>query len=279
MWFISSNTSGEEHCQTFGRDWWKYSSHHLVFTQNNHLDLTSHHGGSGSTANLHTHTHKGFTRTGYSSEYLLLKSPYCHTITGRNQNTGGSPVFWAAWLMDDRCNCQQRKVQRIREKLKLPINHFPRKHWTRIQKEHRKKKLSLIIKKVKRIKHAQKSGAHLSVGQTKDFFPVHCPHSESQLCFFICSAQISLKFNCIKTPQRLSEVSLCKLQLLQLYRRLVVKVEAHLKLKCTWQRLKLRPLLHSLFWERWHHPSGSFQRERSALPGTFSYTAWLNLQK
>lgn len=227
----------------------------------------------------YTHTHKGFTRTGYSSEYLLLKSPYCHTITGRNQNTGGSPVFWAAWLMDDRCNCQQRKVQRIREKLKLPINHFPRKHWTRIQKEHRKKKLSLIIKKVKRIKHAQKSGAHLSVGQTKDFFPVHCPHSESQLCFFICSAQISLKFNCIKTPQRLSEVSLCKLQLLQLYRQLVVKVEAHLKLKCTWQRLKLRPLLHSLFWGRWHHPSGSFQRERSALPGTFSYTAWLNLQK
>lgn len=144
MWFISSNTSGEEHCQTFGRDWWKYSSHHLVFTQNNHLDLTSHHGGSGSTANLHTHTHKGFTRTGYSSEYLLLKSPYCHTITGRNQNTGGSPVFWAAWLMDDRCNCQQRKVQRIREKLKLPINHFPRKHWTRIQKEHRKKKQTIF---------------------------------------------------------------------------------------------------------------------------------------
>lgn len=111
---------------------------------------------------------------------------------------------------------------------------------------------------------------------------MHCPHSESELCFFICSAQISLKFNCIKTPQRLSEVSLCKLQLLQLlqlYRRLVVKVEAHLKLKCTWQRLKLRPLLHSLFWGRWHHPAGSFQRERSALPGTFSYTAWLNLQK
>lgn len=41
---------------------------------------------------------------------------------------------------------------------------------------------------------------------------------------------LSLKFNCKKTPQRLSEVSLCKLLLLQLYRRLVVKVEAHLKL-------------------------------------------------
>lgn len=177
----------------------------------------------------HTHTRELHALVIHPSIYYS-NPPYCHTITGRNQNTGGSPVFWAAWLMDDRCNSQQRKVQRIREKLKLPINHFPCKHWTRIQKEHRKKISLIIKKKVKRIKHAQKSGAHLSVGQTKDFFPVHCPHSESELCFFICSAQISLKFNCIKTPQRLSEVSLCKLQLLQLYRRLVVKVEAHLKL-------------------------------------------------
>lgn len=89
----------------------------------------------------YTHTHRRDLHALVIHPSIYYSNPpYCHTITGRNQNTGGSPVFWAAWLMDDRCNCQQRKVQRIREKLKLPINHFPCKHWTRIQKEHRKKK-------------------------------------------------------------------------------------------------------------------------------------------
>lgn len=127
---------------------------------------------------------------GPSKESKRTLAHITHTTTPEHVKTKASTSA-RPWLMDDRHHSLHHKPQYTRETSKtaglsifLPNDSI------------KNNRLSLShLESLKRHQRAQKA-TYLSVSQTENLFPVHCPQSEGELCILICpGALVKLKLS------------------------------------------------------------------------------------
>lgn len=130
---------------------------------------------------------------GPSKESKRTLAHITHTTTPEQVKTN-APTSARTWLIDDRHHSLHHQPQYTRETNKTAGLSIFLPNDSRYR-EIKPNQLSLLshLEPLKRHQRAQKA-TYLSVSQTENLFPVHCPQSEGELCILICpDALVKLK--------------------------------------------------------------------------------------